>query len=80
MAVAVEDVRRIVTEAGRIALAHYRKVTGSVERVGGVLAYASGRPVVLGELIGRDKVPEALYAGSPETVELLRRRIVPRGA
>lgn len=51
-----------------------------LERVGAVLVYASGRRVDLGELIGRGKVPEALYAGSPEMVELLRRRIVPRPA
>ncbi len=49
-------------------------------RIGAVLVYASGRPVDLGELIGRDKVPEALYAGSPEMVDILRQRITPRGA
>jgi myo-inositol-1(or 4)-monophosphatase len=50
-----------------------------LDRVGAVLVYASGRPVDLGALIGRDKVPEALYAGSPEMVEVLRQRIIPRG-
>ncbi len=50
-----------------------------LDRVGAVLVYASGRPVDLGELIGRGVVPEALYAGSPEMVEILRGRIRPRG-
>lgn len=50
-----------------------------LDRVGAVLVYASGRPVELGALIGREVVPEALYAGSPEMVEILRRRITPRG-
>jgi myo-inositol-1(or 4)-monophosphatase len=49
-----------------------------LDRVGAVLRYASGDPVDLGALIGRDKVPEALYAGSPEMVEILRGRITPR--
>jgi hypothetical protein len=44
-----------------------------------IVTYASGRPVDLGSLIGRDKIPEALYAGSPEMVEVLRQRIIPRG-
>ncbi|MFI5253929.1 MAG: inositol monophosphatase family protein [Candidatus Limnocylindrales bacterium] len=47
-------------------------------RVGATLVYASGRTVDLAELIGRDKVPEAIYAGSPEMVGLLRERITPR--
>ena len=50
-----------------------------LERMGGVLVYASGRPVDLAALVGRDMVPEALYAGSPAMVEILRARIVPRG-
>ena len=50
-----------------------------LDRLGGVLVYASGRPVELAALVGRDKIPEALYAGSPEMVEILRRRIIPRG-
>jgi myo-inositol-1(or 4)-monophosphatase len=49
-----------------------------LERVGGVLVYASGRPVDLAELLGRAKVPEAIYAGSPDMVETLRGRIIPR--
>jgi myo-inositol-1(or 4)-monophosphatase len=49
-----------------------------LDRVGAVIVYASGRRVDLGELVGRDKVPEALYAGSPEMVEILRQRITPR--
>ena len=48
-----------------------------LDRVGGVLVYASGRPVDLADLIGRGKVPEALYAGSPEMVGILRQRITP---
>ncbi len=48
-------------------------------RVGAVLVYASGRPVELAALLGREKVPEALYAGSPEMVEILRARIIYRG-
>jgi myo-inositol-1(or 4)-monophosphatase len=50
-----------------------------MDRIGAVLVYASGRPVDLSALMGRDKVPEALYAGSPEMVGLLRQRITPRG-
>jgi myo-inositol-1(or 4)-monophosphatase len=50
-----------------------------LNRVGAVLVYASGRPVDLGALIGRAKVPEAIYAGSPEMVHILRQRIMPRG-
>ena len=47
-------------------------------RVGAELRYASGASVDLGALIGRDKVPEALYAGTPGMVEILRSRITPR--
>ena len=46
-----------------------------LERTGGVMVYASGRPVGLAELIGREKVPEPIFAGGPELVEVLRRRI-----
>ena len=49
-----------------------------LDRVGAVLTYASGDAVDLGALVGRDKVPEALYAGSPAMVEILRERITPR--
>lgn len=49
-----------------------------LERVGGVIVYASGRPVDLAELIGRDVVREAIYAGNPEMVEIMRARIRPR--
>ena len=49
-----------------------------LERVGAVMTYASGEPLDLGALIGRDKVPGALYAGSPAMVEILRQRITPR--
>jgi hypothetical protein len=50
-----------------------------LERVGAVLVYASGRRVDLAALVGRDKVPEALYAGSPAMVEILRQRITYKG-
>jgi myo-inositol-1(or 4)-monophosphatase len=49
------------------------------ERTGVALVYASGRPVDLAELMGRDKVPEPVFAGSPEMVDILRRRITYRG-
>ena len=44
-------------------------------RTGALLVYASGRPVDLGALMGRDKVPEPVFAGGPEMVGILRRRI-----
>ena len=50
-----------------------------LQRTGAVLVYASGRPVDLATLMGRDKVPEALYAGRPEMVEILRQRITYNG-
>jgi myo-inositol-1(or 4)-monophosphatase len=50
-----------------------------LDRTGAVLVYASGRPVDLSELMGRDKVPEPIFAGSPEMVGILRQRIVHRG-
>jgi myo-inositol-1(or 4)-monophosphatase len=50
-----------------------------LDRVGAVLVYASGRRVDLAALMGRGKVPEALYAGSPEMVGILRQRITPLG-
>lgn len=46
-----------------------------LERVGAALVYASGRPVVLAELMGRSKVPEPIFAGGAEMVGLLRQRI-----
>ena len=49
-----------------------------LEKTGAVLVYASGRPVDLAQLMGRDKVPEPIYAGSPEMVEILRQRITYR--
>jgi myo-inositol-1(or 4)-monophosphatase len=48
-------------------------------RVGAELRYASGEPVDLAGLIGRAKVPDALYAGRPAMIEMLRERITPRG-
>lgn len=50
-----------------------------MDRIGAVLVYASGRPVDLSGLMGRDKVPEPIFAGSPEMVEVLRQRITYRG-
>lgn len=46
-----------------------------LERTGVVLVYASGRPVVLSELMGRSKVPEPIFAGGAKVVEILRQRI-----
>jgi myo-inositol-1(or 4)-monophosphatase len=46
-----------------------------LERTGGVLEYASGRPVDPAELLGRDRVPEPIYAGGPDMVAILRQRI-----
>lgn len=45
------------------------------ERTGAVMVYASGRPVVLSELMGRSKVPEPIFAGGAEMVNILRQRI-----
>ena len=50
-----------------------------LERTGAVLEYASGRPVDLAALMGRDKVPEPVFAGGPEMVGILRQRITYRG-
>ena len=50
-----------------------------LERTGAVIVYASGRPVDLGELLGRGTIPEPIFAGGPEMVEILRRRIAYRG-
>jgi myo-inositol-1(or 4)-monophosphatase len=48
-------------------------------KTGAVLVYGSGRGVDLSELMGRDKVPEPIYAGTPEMVDILRQRIIYRG-
>ena len=48
------------------------------ERTGAVMVYASGRPVVLSELMGRSKISEPIFAGGAEMVDLLRQRISPR--
>jgi len=50
-----------------------------LSRTGAVLVYASGRPVDLAELMGRAKIPEPIFAGSPGMVALLRERITYRG-
>lgn len=49
------------------------------ERTGAVMVYASGRRISLSELKQRSKVPEPIFAGGPEMVEILRRRIRYRG-
>ena len=51
-----------------------------LERAGAVLVYASGRPVVLSELMGRSKVMEPIFAGGAEIVDILRQRITPKRA
>lgn len=51
-----------------------------LRRTGAVLVYASGRPVDLSELMNRRAVPEPVFAGGPEMVEILRQRIRYRGA
>ena len=50
-----------------------------LEKTGSVLRYASGAPVDLAGLMGRDKIAEPIFAGSPAMVELMRERIVYRG-
>lgn len=50
-----------------------------LSRTGSVLVYASGRPLDLGELMGRARIPEPILAGSPEMVDLMRARITYRG-
>jgi myo-inositol-1(or 4)-monophosphatase len=50
-----------------------------LERTGGVIVYASGRPVDLSELMDRRTVPEPVFAGGAEMVEILRQRIVYSG-
>jgi len=49
------------------------------ERCAIALVYASGRPVDLGELMDRRTVPEPIFAGSPEMVAILRKRITYKG-
>ncbi len=46
-----------------------------LERVGAALVYASGRRVDLSELMGRGKIPEPVFAGGSEMVDILRQRI-----
>jgi myo-inositol-1(or 4)-monophosphatase len=50
-----------------------------LDRTGAVLVYASGRPVDLSELMGRDKVPEPIFAGTAAMVDILRQRITYKG-
>ncbi len=51
-----------------------------LERTGAVLVYASGRPVILSELVGRGKIPEPIFAGGAEIVGILRQRITAKRA
>jgi fructose-1,6-bisphosphatase/inositol monophosphatase family enzyme len=46
-----------------------------LDRAGAILVYASGRPVVLSELMDRRQIAEPLFAGGREMVDALRRRI-----
>lgn len=46
-----------------------------LERAGGVLVYASGRPVDISQLMDRRRIPEPIFAGGREMVALLRQRI-----
>lgn len=46
-----------------------------LERSGGVMVYASGRPVDLGVLMDRRQVPEPIFAGGAELVERLRQNV-----
>jgi hypothetical protein len=46
-----------------------------LERVGGVMVYASGRPVTMDELMDRRKTVEPIFAGGREMVEMLRGRV-----
>ncbi|MBI3360284.1 MAG: inositol monophosphatase [Chloroflexi bacterium] len=50
------------------------------ERTGAVLVYASGRPVDIPELIGSGKIPEPIFAGGAEVVDVLRKRIAYKGS
>lgn len=50
-----------------------------LERAGGVLVYASGRPVDVSALLDRGKVSEPVFAGGREMVEILRARVSYRG-
>jgi fructose-1,6-bisphosphatase/inositol monophosphatase family enzyme len=47
-----------------------------LEKTGGILVYASGRPVDLVELMDRSQIKEPIFAGGSEMIELLRRQIV----
>ncbi len=46
-----------------------------LNRTGAILVYASGRPVVLSELMDRSQIAEPIFAGGREMVDLLRQRI-----
>ena len=46
-----------------------------LERAGGVLVYASGRPVDVSELMDRRKISEPIFAGGRAMVEIIRERV-----
>jgi len=46
-----------------------------IERAGGVLVYESGRPVDIAELMDRSRVPETVFAGNKEMVDILRQQV-----
>lgn len=50
-----------------------------LQRTGGAIVYASGRPVDLAELMDRRAVPEPVFAGGVEMIEILRQRIAYTG-
>jgi fructose-1,6-bisphosphatase/inositol monophosphatase family enzyme len=50
-----------------------------LERTGNVIVYGSGRRVELSELMDRRVVPDAVFAGRPEMVDVLRQRITYTG-
>jgi myo-inositol-1(or 4)-monophosphatase len=51
-----------------------------LQRTGSSIVYASGRPVELAELMDRRTVPEPVFAGNVEMIEILRQRITYTGS
>lgn len=47
-----------------------------LDRVGAALVYASGKPVDISDLMDRSTVPEPVFAGGVEMVNLLRQQII----
>lgn len=50
-----------------------------LERTGNIIVYGSGQRVELSELMDRRVVPDAVFAGRPEMVDVLRQRITYTG-